>query len=384
MSDLAKRSGDLIALLERMRPAISQALPKHISAERIARIALTAVRANPALALCTPQSFLGSLLQASQLGLEVNTPLGQAYLIPYKDVCTLVIGYQGMLDLARRSGMVKAIYAYPVFEGDAFDYELGLEPQLKHKPTDKPGPLTHVYAVARLTDGEPIFTVLTRATVETFRARSRAKDNGPWVTDYTAMSLKTAVRRLFTWLPKSAEQATALAIEDSDHEQAHAQAFSPEVVGILDLLPEEPAPSPVPAGTPDGRRVGVVKLPEGRRSKGGANAGAAPPAAGPASSTPAPVPSGSAAPWATPPAPAEAPPAGPPPVDPAALLALLARVDESWKVGDAAAIIATWPEATRREAFAWAHALANNVGSIADQMRRPPCTNIDGPDEGAP
>lgn len=380
MSDLAKRSGDLMALLERMRPAIAQALPKHISAERIARIALTAVRANPALALCTPQSFLGSLLQASQLGLEVNTPLGQAYLIPYKDVCTLVIGYQGMLDLARRSGMVKAIYAHPVFEGDTFDYELGLEPKLKHKPTDTPGPLTHVYAVARLADGEPIFTVLTRADVETYRARSRAKDNGPWVTDYTAMCLKTAIRRIWRWLPKSAEQATVAAVDDSDRE--HSQAFSPEVVGILDMLPEEPAPSPVPAGTPDGRRVGVVKLPGGGKARGGANAGAAPPTVSPAGASPAPVPSGSAAPWATPPPAAEAPPAGPPPVDPAALLALLARVDESWKVADAAAIIATWPEATRREAFTWAHALANNVGTLADQMRRPACTNIDGPDEG--
>lgn len=382
MSDLAKRGGELMALLERMRPAIAQALPKHISPDRIARIALTAIRANPKLALCSQQSFLGSLLQASQLGLEVNTPLGQAYLIPYKDVCTLVIGYQGMLDLARRSGLVKAIYAHPVFEGDTFDYELGLEPMLKHKPTDKPGPLSHVYAVARLADGEPIFTVLTRATVETFRARSRAANDGPWVTDYTAMSLKTAVRRLWTWLPKSAEQSTAAALDESDHEQAHTQAFSPEVIGILDVLPEEPAPSPVPAGTPDGRRTAVVKLPEGRKARGGANAGAAPPAAGPASSTPAPVPAGSAAPWATPPAAEAGAAAAPPPVDPAALLALLARVDESWKVADAAAIIATWPEASRREAFTWAHALANNVGSLADQMRRPACTNIDGPDEG--
>lgn len=258
MSDLVKRSGELTSLLEKMKPAIAQALPKHVSAERIARIALTAVRSNPKLAECTPQSFLGSLLQASQLGLEVNTPLGQAYLIPYKDICTLVVGYQGMLDLARRSGMVKAIYAHAVREADEFDYELGLEPKLSHKPAEGDrGDLTHVYAVARLTGGEPIFTVLTRAEVERFRARSRAKDSGPWVTDYEAMALKTAIRRIFKWLPKSAEMSMAAAVDEADDmTRQQAEAFSPEVALALGAAADEQAaPSPAPEGTPDGRRI---------------------------------------------------------------------------------------------------------------------------------
>lgn len=258
MSDLVKRSGELTHLLEKMKPAIAQALPKHVSAERIARIALTAIRSNPKLAECTPQSFLGSLLQASQLGLEVNTPLGQAYLIPYKDVCTLVVGYQGMLDLARRSGMVKAIYAHAVREADEFDYELGLEPKLQHKPAEGDrGDLTHVYAVARLTGGEPIFTVLTRAEVERFRARSRAKDSGPWVTDYEAMALKTAIRRIFKWLPKSAEMSVAAAIDEADDlSRQQAEAFSPEVALVLGAASDDqPTPSPAPEGTPDGRRI---------------------------------------------------------------------------------------------------------------------------------
>jgi len=257
MSDLVKRSGELTSLLEKMKPAIAQALPKHVSAERIARIALTAIRSNPKLAECTPQSFLGSLLQASQLGLEVNTPLGQAYLIPYKDVCTLVVGYQGMLDLARRSGMVKAIYAHAVRAQDVFDYELGLEPKLQHKPAEgERGDLTHVYAVARLTGGEPIFTVLTRAEVERFRARSRAKDSGPWVTDYEAMALKTAIRRIFKWLPKSAEMSIASTIDEADDiTRQQAEAFSPEVALALGAATDQPAPPPVPEGMPEGRRM---------------------------------------------------------------------------------------------------------------------------------
>lgn len=263
MSDLVKRSGELNALLEKMKPAIAQALPKHISPERIARIALTAVRSNPNLALCTPQSFLGSLLQASQLGLEVNTPLGQAYLIPYKDICTLVVGYQGMLDLARRSGMVKAIYAHAVREKDDFDYELGLEPKLHHKPIEgERGELTHVYAVARLTGGEPIFTVLTRAEVEKFRSRSRASNNGPWVTDYEAMALKTAIRRIFKWLPKSAEMSIAAAVDEADDmTRQQTEAFSPEVVGILGMVDDQPAPPAVPEGTPEGRRISMKGKP---------------------------------------------------------------------------------------------------------------------------
>lgn len=258
MSDLVKRSGELSALLEKMKPAIASALPKHISAERIARIALTAIRSNPKLAECTPQSFLGSLLQASQLGLEVNTPLGQAYLIPYKTTCTLVIGYQGMMDLARRSGLVTAIYGYPVYEGDEFEHELGLEPKLRHKPCDEPGPLTHVYAVARLKGGEPIFTVLTRDKIETYRRRSMAANSGPWVTDYDAMALKTGVRRLFTWIPKSAEMALASRLDDSDDTErnmSQRDVFSPEVLNVLAEAPDEPAQAPVPAGTPEGKRI---------------------------------------------------------------------------------------------------------------------------------
>jgi recombination protein RecT len=268
MSDLVKRGGELSALLEKMRPAIAQALPKHISPDRIARIALTAIRSNPKLAECSPQSFLGSLLQASQLGLEVNTPLGQAYLIPYGNVCTLVVGYQGMMDLGRRSGMVKAIYAHAVRENDEFNYELGLEPKLKHIPAEGDrGKLTHVYAVARLTDGEPIFTVLTVAEVELYRSRSRAANNGPWVTDYEAMALKTAVRRIFKWLPKSAEMALAASLDEADDTARHpSEAFSPEITNILGAGSDEPAPSPAPEGTPDGRRVSMrTQKPNGAR-----------------------------------------------------------------------------------------------------------------------
>ncbi len=263
-TELAKRP-TLESLLQKMGPSIAQALPKHISADRIGRIALTALRSTPALAKCTPQSFLGAILQASQLGLEVNTPLGQAYLIPFKDTCQLIIGYQGMMDLARRSGNVTAIYAHAVREADEFHYQYGLNPELHHIPNDAAddrGDITHVYAVARLKGGEPIFTVLTRKKVEEFRARSRASDAGPWVTDFEPMALKTAIRRLFPWLPKSAEMAIANQIDGDGEQRANCSEYSPEVAQILGSVAEETTPDLVPEGATEGRRMSLKAEPK--------------------------------------------------------------------------------------------------------------------------
>jgi len=230
-------------MLTQMTPEIARALPRHVNPDRMARIALTALRTTPKLAQCTPESFLGCIIQAAQLGLEVNTPLGHAYLLPFEDrrnnrvICQLIIGYQGAIDLARRSGLVKAIYAFPVYKGDTFEWELGLNPTIRHVPglvEHKDADLTHVYAVAKLEGGEPIFTVLTRSEVEKYRKRSRAANNGPWMTDYEAMSLKTAIRRLYRWLPKSAEMAQAAALDEAPEIGKHQlSAASEEVVNLL-------------------------------------------------------------------------------------------------------------------------------------------------------
>lgn len=249
---------DLKALLQRMTPQIARALPRHVNPERMSRIALTALNTTPKLAQCTPESFLGCVVQAAQLGLEVNTPLGHAYLLPFEDrrnnrtTCQLIIGYQGMVELARRSGIVRSVYAFPVYDGDDFEWELGLEPTIKHRPSenesrgssDRVAPkLTHVYAVAKLDGGEPIFTVLTRAEVERYRHRSRASQSGPWQTDYEAMALKTAIRRLYRWLPKSAEMARAEAFDEAPEiGRSQLSAADDDVVGLLQsqgLSPEE-------------------------------------------------------------------------------------------------------------------------------------------------
>lgn len=245
MTQAMQRSGptDLVGMLNRLKPEIERALPRHVSPDRMARVVMTALRTTRNLDACSQASFLGCVMSAAQLGLEPNTPLGHAYLIPRKNKrggydCTLMLGYQGMIDIALRSGAVSSIFAHAVKPGDTFEYELGLEPRLRHIPSDRADreklPLTHVYAVARVRDAEPVFAVLTKAQVEARRARSPATKDGPWVTDYEAMARKTAVRALFPWVPKSVEMARAIALDEgADLGRAQGAAFDPAIVEVL-------------------------------------------------------------------------------------------------------------------------------------------------------
>lgn len=210
----------VLDLVQRMQSSIEAALPQHIGMKRFHRVILTEVRRNPRLLECEPVTLLGGIVLSAQLGLELG-PLGHAYLIPFKNKrrgtveAQFLIGYQGMIELARRSGQVASIQAFPVYEADEFSWRLGLDPNIEHKPAEgERGNLTHVYATVHYKDGGYNFEVLTRADVEKYRSRSRAKDDGPWVTDYEAMALKTAIRRLFRWLPKSPEIVNAAAVDE--------------------------------------------------------------------------------------------------------------------------------------------------------------------------
>lgn len=203
-----------------MQAQIKAALPRHMTPERLARIVTTEIRKVPKLAECTPVSFFGAVIQCAQLGLEPGNALGHAYLLPYGKDVQLIIGYRGMIDLARRSGQIVSIDARAVYEGDKFECRLGLDPHIEHKP-DWANPnrtmgdkLQFVYAVAKLKDGGIQFDVMSRAEIEGIRARSKAGNGGPWKTDYQAMALKTVVRRLFKFLPVSIEIQTAVGLDE--------------------------------------------------------------------------------------------------------------------------------------------------------------------------
>jgi recombination protein RecT len=237
----------LTRMLESNAGAVGASLPTGYKQDRFMRLLLTAANTNPDLFECTPRSFLAAGVAAAQLGLEPNDARGLAYLIPFNEnkkvngewVTTkkvqLIIGYKGMLDLARRSGMVSSINAFPVFTGDTFTYSLGLEPTLHHVPGDhdeNPDDLTHVYAVAKI-NGDPQFVVLTRRQVDKVMAQSKGAKSGksPWTTHYTEMALKTALRRLCKWLPQTVEMAQADAHDEKDLSFAEVGAFDAGVIG---------------------------------------------------------------------------------------------------------------------------------------------------------
>lgn len=208
-------------------PAVKQqialALPKHMTADRLARIALTEVRKVPALGRCDQASFLGAIMQCAALGLEPGGALGHAYLLPFenrkKDITEVqfIVGYRGMVDLARRSGQILSLEARAVYAADRFHVALGLHPDLTHEPAwdaDDRGPLRFVYAVAKLKDGGTQFEVMSRAEVEKVRAQSKAGQSGPWVSHFEEMAKKTVIRRLFKYLPVSIEIARAVGMDE--------------------------------------------------------------------------------------------------------------------------------------------------------------------------
>lgn len=213
-----KAMGDL---LKRMHTQIEKALPSVITPERFTRIALTAYSRNEKLQECTAESFLGSMMQAAQLGVEPNTPLGQAYLIPYRNKGVMEVqfqlGYRGMIDLAYRSGEVQNIQAHEVYENDTFEYELGLNPKLRHVPALKDrGNVILYYAVFKLTNGGVGFEVMSKEDVEAFaKKKSKTYGTGPWQSDFDAMAKKTLVKRLLKFAPLKSDFVRAVTADET-------------------------------------------------------------------------------------------------------------------------------------------------------------------------
>jgi recombination protein RecT len=251
------------ALLERSKAQIAQALPRHMDAERMLRIAMTSIQRTPKLLDCEPISLIGAVIQSSQLGLEPDGVLGHAYLIPYGTKVQMQCGYKGLLDLARRSGALSTVEARAVYEGDEFAYAYGLHPRLHHVPTTGPGagPLTFAYAIVRLTNGGVQWDVMSRAQIDAHRARySRATgDDSPWTTAFDEMAKKTILKRTLKLCPASIELQRAIAHDDAvdsgaapDLTPLVADTTMAERVAPLDALTaklqaqERPAPEPAP------------------------------------------------------------------------------------------------------------------------------------------
>lgn len=209
--------------ISRLQPEIARALPKGMDADRIARLALTVVRQSDieamkvrkpenSLANCSPQSFAGALLTSSALGLEPGVN-GEAYLVPYKGECTLIIGYQGFAKLFWQHPLAKYLDAQAVHERDHFEYEYGLLQYLKHRPAEgNRGPITHYWAMAQLSTGASAFVVLTADEVKALRG-GKVGPSGKIPDPMHWMERKTALRQLFKLLPKSTNLSAALAVD---------------------------------------------------------------------------------------------------------------------------------------------------------------------------
>lgn len=223
-----------------MKAQLAAALPRHMTPDRMIRIVSTEIRKTPELANCDMQSFIGAVVQCSQLGLEPGNALGHAYLLPFgngksksgQSNVQLIIGYRGMIDLARRSGQIVSISARTVRQGDSFHFEYGLNENLTHIPSEnEDSPITHVYAVARLKDGGVQFEVMTHNQIEKVRALSKASQNGPWVSHWEEMAKKTVIRRLFKYLPVSIEMQKAVILDEkaeANVDQENASVFEGE------------------------------------------------------------------------------------------------------------------------------------------------------------
>lgn len=206
-----------------MEGEVAKALPSVMTPERFTRITLSALSSNPDLQGTTPASFLGAMMTAAQLGLEPNTPLGQAYLIPYKNKgtleCQFQLGYRGMIDLAYRSGEVQIIQAHIVYANDKFDFSFGIDPKLNHVPAlGERGEATHVYAMFRTKDGGYGFDVMTIDDVRRHASKyskSYSSSYSPWNTNFEEMAKKTVLKRVLKYAPLKSDFARAVAADGS-------------------------------------------------------------------------------------------------------------------------------------------------------------------------
>ena len=215
----------LMGMVNQLLPQIRKALPSIMTPERFTRITVSAIQNNPTLAKCSPVSFLGAMMNAAQLGLEPNTPLGQAYLIPYWNGknkcydCQFQIGYKGMLALAYRTRMFQTIQMHTVYENDRFEYALGLEEKLVHIPAmSNRGEPAYFYALYRLDNGGYGFQVMSREDCDRFRdaySQAAKKGSSPWQTAYEAMCKKTVLKQLLKYAPVSSDLMQAMTVDQS-------------------------------------------------------------------------------------------------------------------------------------------------------------------------
>jgi len=186
--------------LELNKAELVKALPTHIDANKAIRVVVNDVTRNPALLDCEPTSFYGAIMEAAAMGLEIGSTLGLAYLVPFGRTVTMIPGYKGILKLAKQSESIADIYAYPIFEGDEYEIEMGDDPKIKHWPKFESDNAIAYYAVVRFTDGNTRFEIMGKKAVEKHRDKF-AKAKNVWASNFDEMARKTVLKRICKSLP---------------------------------------------------------------------------------------------------------------------------------------------------------------------------------------
>lgn len=257
-----QKAANIRTLLEKSKAQMALALPKHLTSDRLLRVAMTSIQKTPKLLDCTPQSLLACVMTCAQLGLEPDQFLGQAYLVPYGNVCTLIPGYRGYIALARRSGELQTLSAQVVYSNDEFSLQYGVEDTLIHKPAlNGRGEAIGAYCVFKYKDGGYSFDWMSKEDIEKIRKRSKASDNGPWMTDWDEMAKKTVIKRHAKLAPLSVEFQKAVELENramNGESQSDLLTMNGTDDGIIDAEPtDENTPeqinaefdATIPAGT---------------------------------------------------------------------------------------------------------------------------------------
>lgn len=226
--------------MDKYKGQIALALPKHISADRMVRLAMTSFSQNKGLQSCDMHSIFASVVVAAQLGLEIGVG-GQGYLVPYKGKATFVPGWQGLVDLVSRAGRA-TVWTGAVYEGDKFDWALGDNPFVKHQPegdADNWKQISHVYAIGRVNGSQyPVIEVWTMNRVvrhlnkynKVGTSHYALKDDGVNMEMYAR---KVALLQVLKYMPKSIEVVKAMDVANAV-DSGKNFTFDGEVVVIDD------------------------------------------------------------------------------------------------------------------------------------------------------
>lgn len=238
--------------LDKLKPQLALALPKHMNADRMARLALTAFSTNADLQNCTPQSIAGSIMTAAQLGLEPGIN-GQGYLIPYKGQCTFVPGWKGLVDLVSRSGRA-TVWTGIVYPGDKFEYQLGDSPFCKHVPGDgaEGDEWTHAYAIGRVRDAATaVIEVWSRAKVEKHLRTYNKQGPRHYATksenNFEMYARKVALLQVLKYIPASIELQNAIDVSNAAEDGRHVVLEG----NLVTVAPDQPEEVPTAPDVPD-------------------------------------------------------------------------------------------------------------------------------------